>query len=494
MNPFKDFDNYVENAMSSWHCPGAVVAVVKGDEVLHQGAYGLRDVEANLPMTLDTCSPIASVTKSFTAMCIALLVDENKLDWDTPIRDYAPEFILDDAYATQHMTIRDLLSHRTGLPGHFWATYRLDVELAELVRRMKYLKFNSSFRDKWQYNNALYMATAYLIEKLSNQTWQDFFHERIFSPLGMTASATSLNLLPKNRVVSKGYRVKRDDEGNFEALSNVPFETFRGDYPGTAGSILSTVPDLMTWLKLQLNKGKLDGDTFVTPENLREMHLPQMVLPVDEEAEKVFGASIAAYGMGWFIESYKGHTLISHSGELEGHTSWVAFIPKENIAVAVLTNLTKSPFAYVLTYESIDRALGITSGDWNSKLHEFVDPMFIKEAESRQESAKERISDASPNHPSEDYVGTYKVKGYPDFVVRVEGERLEACTVNSSDWSELRHYHYDTFEWYVPNYDFWMKLHFIGDGDGNIASVSLPFEPEVGDIVFEREAGDSSPT
>lgn len=162
MSPFDDFDSYIEDAMTSWHCPGAVITVIKEDEVLHQGAYGLRDVEANLPMTPATRFPIASVTKSFTAMCVALLVDEGKLEWDTPVRDYAPEFILDDAYVTQHMTVRDILSHRTGLPGHFWATDRIDIELTEFVRRMKYLKFNSSFREKWQYNNALYYALAYL--------------------------------------------------------------------------------------------------------------------------------------------------------------------------------------------------------------------------------------------------------------------------------------------------------------------------------------------
>ena len=160
---------YIEDAMTSWHCPGAVVAVMKENDVLYQEAFGLRDVAANLLMTLDTRFPVGSVTKSLAALCMALLVDEGKLEWDAPVHSYAPEFIMDDPYVTRHVTMRDILSHRTGLPGHFWAAERLDVEPAELVRRIRYLKFGSSFREKWQYNNTLYQTLAYFIEKLSGQ-------------------------------------------------------------------------------------------------------------------------------------------------------------------------------------------------------------------------------------------------------------------------------------------------------------------------------------
>lgn len=487
MNQFKDFETYAENAMASWNCPGVTVAVTKDNTMLHQGAYGLRDLENNLTMTLDTCFPMASIGKSFTAMCIALLVDEAKLDWDTPIRDYAPEFILADAYATQHMTIRDILSHRTGMPAHFWSSFRLDLTPLERVQRLKHLKFATSFRDKWEYNNTLYSAIAYLVEKLANQNWQDFLHERIFLPLGMTASAASFNLLRKNQLVAKGYRAKRDNEGKVETVTHMPFGDFTNVYPGMAGGYFSTVTDLMTWLNLHLSQGELNGKQFVTSDNLKQMHFPQMVVPIVEEAKENLGITSFSYGMGWFIESYKGHTLISHSGEMEGHTVCVTFIPKKNIAVTVLTNITSNPLALVLSRESVDRALDLPHEDWNSKIHKDVDPMFLKEAENCKKVAKERISDSSPSHPLEAYVGTYKVKGYPDFTVRFKNDHLEACTVGGLDWTELRHCHHDTFEWYVSVYDFWMELYFGINGDGKISTASLPLEPAIGDIVFERE-------
>jgi CubicO group peptidase (beta-lactamase class C family) len=135
MSRFNDFDQYIQEAMTSWHCPGVAIAVVKGDDILHQNVYGLRDIENDLPLTADTRFAMASVTKSFTAMSVALLVDEGKLEWDKPVQEYMPEFILDDPYVTQHVTVRDMLSHRTGLPQHDMAAWRLDISLAEFIER-----------------------------------------------------------------------------------------------------------------------------------------------------------------------------------------------------------------------------------------------------------------------------------------------------------------------------------------------------------------------
>ncbi len=477
--------------MTSWHCPGAVITVIKEDEVLHQGAYGLRDVEANLPMTPATRFPIASVTKSFTAMCVALLVDEGKLEWDTPVRDYAPEFILDDAYVTQHMTVRDILSHRTGLPGHFWATDRIDIELTEFVSRMKYLKFNSSFREKWQYNNALYYALAYLIEKLSGQTWGDFVQNRILDPLSMTASNFSPQSI-EDQEMAEGYRVKRDEDGAFSAVHHVPFAQSNRVSLGAAGGLFSTLTDMVTWLKLHMNNGDVKGSKLVSSENLRQMHAPQMVIPVDEESKKAFGLSMASYGMGWFIEPYKGYTLVSHSGEVEGHTVWVGFVPEEKVSVITLTNLTHNPLPSALLREGLDRALNLPSDNWNAKLHNLIDSGHAKQLESSEKAREIRISDSPMSHPPKDYVGIYEAEGYPDFAVKFEDDRLRACTVGGLDWGELRHYHYDTFEWHVFVYDFWMKFRFSVNVDGEIDSAFLPLEPAVGDIVFRRKVVDNS--
>jgi Beta-lactamase len=156
------FAEYIQDSMESWNCPGVAVAIVQGDDVLHQSVHGVRDVENQLPMTEDTRFAMASVTKSFTAVSAALLVDQGVLAWDKPVREYIPEFILNDTYVTEHITVRDMLSHRTGLPRHDLSAWRLDISRAEFIKRMKHFKFSASFREKFQYNNLMYYATAYL--------------------------------------------------------------------------------------------------------------------------------------------------------------------------------------------------------------------------------------------------------------------------------------------------------------------------------------------
>ncbi len=156
-----------------------------------------------------------------------------------------------------------------------------------------------------------------------------------------------------------------------------------------------------------------------------------MVIPVDEESKKAFGLSMASYGMGWFIEPYKGYTLVSHSGEVEGHTVWVGFVPEEKVSVITLTNLTHNPLPSALLREGLDRALNLPSDDWNAKLHNLIDSGHAKQLESSEKAREIRISDSPMSHPPKDYVGIYEAEGYPDFAVKFEDDRLRACTVGS---------------------------------------------------------------
>ena len=303
----------------------------------------------------------------------------------------------------------------------------------------------------------------------------------------MTASSFSPQSL-EDQEAAEGYRVKRDEDGAFSAVHHVPFAKSNRVSLGTAGGLFSTLSDMVTWLKLHMNNGDIKGSKLVSSENLRQMHAPQMVIPVDEESKKAFGLSMASYGMGWFIEPYKGYTLISHSGEVEGHTVWVGFVPEEKVSVITLTNLTNSPLTSALLREGLDRVLNLPSDDWNAKLHNFIDSLHAKQLESSEKAREIRISDAPMSHSLEDYVGTYEAKGYPDFSVKLESSALKACTVDSLGWGALRHCRYNTFEWHISEMDFWMKLRFLVNDDGKVDTACLPLEPAVGDIVFKRTA------
>ncbi len=493
MSRLENFDQAIEAAMASWHCPGTAIAVVRGDEILHQQAYGVRNVEENLPLTIDTRFAMASVTKSFTAMSVALLVDEGKLAWDKPVREYIPEFILDDPYVTEHITVRDMLSHRTGLPRHDFAAWRLDISRAEFVKRMRHLKFSASFREKFQYNNLMYYAAGHLVETVAEQPWETFMQERIFDPLGMRAS----NFVPESpqatQVNAEGYRVDRDEAGAAKGLVHMPHAAFTTLSPGAAGALFSTLADLTQWLKVQVNSGRAGDVQLVSPGNLQQMHLPQTIIPGGGVQEALMGNTIYTYGMGWFIEPYRGYTLVHHGGNLEGHSLIIGFVPQKQIGVVGLTNIAGLPLRDVLLYDAIDRALDLPEGEWNRKYHDLFDPIIVGQAKGKQTASAEQVPDAPPTHPLATYAGTFAADGYPDFGVKLESDLLQACTVGSLAWSTLRHYHYNVFEWHLADFDSWMKVQFLINENGEIDTVSLPIEPAVDNVIFRRKAPTLSP-
>ena len=487
MSRLHTFDQYVEAARQSWDCPGVALAIVKEDTILHQNVYGLRDVEQQLPMTADTRFAMASVTKSFAAMSVALLVDEGKLEWDKPVREYVPEFMLHDPYVTHHVTVRDMLSHRTGLPRHDLAAWRLDLSRADFIKRMRHLKFSTSFREKFQYNNLMYYATAYLVETIAGQRWEEFVHQRIFAPLGMRAS----NFMPEppqpGQVTAQGYRVDRDHEGTVTGLTHMPFGRHTELSPGAAGALFSTLADLTQWLKLHVNAGRVGAVQLVSPDNLKQMHLPQTVVPADGFAEALMGNTIFTYGLGWFIEPYRGYTLVQHGGNVEGHSLMIGFVPQAKIGVVALTNVASLPLRDILLYEGLDRALELPDRDWNRHFHAMVDPLLVATEQAKQTAAAERVRDAPPTHPLATFVGTYAADGYPDFAVCSDGESLQACTVGSLAWSALRHYHYNVFEWHLADFDAWVKVRFLVDDQGEVDAISIPIEPEVENVTFTRK-------
>ena len=493
MSHFEDFNQIIENAMVSWNCPGLALSVVKGDDVIYKSVHGYRDVENKLPMTEATRFAMASVTKSFTAMSAALLIDAGKLEWDKPVREYMPEFILDDEYVTQHVTVRDMLSHRTGLPRHDWSAWRLDLPRAEFIKRMKHLKFSASFREKFQYNNLMYYASAYLVEKIAGQKWEDFVQERIFAPLQMSASNFRPEPPVEGQLTAKGYRVDRDLEGRAKGLINTDFGEHTELSPGAAGALFSTLDDLTRWLKVHVNQGRMDELQLVSPDNLKQMHQPQTVIPSDGFNEALMGNTIYTYAMGWFVEPYRGYTLIEHGGNVEGHSLMIGFLPQEKIGVVVLTNIGMLPLRDVLFYESLDRALDLPNRDWNQKFHSMMDPIILGEAKAKQTALEEKLENAPSTHALDAYVGNYAADGYPDFGVKLDGVGLSASLVGSLGWSTLRHYHYNVFEWYWPDFDSWVKVSFLINDHGELDSVTIPIEPEVENVIFTRKQPELSP-
>ncbi len=483
-NKLDTIGDYVEEAMASWQIPGLALAVVRGDEILHMHGYGVRDIETRESVAPDTLFAIASSTKAFTAMGVALLVDEGRLEWDKPVRDYLPDFKLSDGYVSEKITVRDLLCHRSGLPRHDLAWYGTPFTRAELIQNLAHLEFSKGFREVWQYQNLMYVTAGYLAGQITGMTWEDFTQKRIFDPLKMARSCFSPDVMRQLGNYAMPYRIKRGKaEGKEDVLEVMEF--YSNPVMGPAGSIHSCVQDLANWLKVHLNEGQFEGDRFVSPGSLAQMHQPQMIMPVDGFMAVLLDTTISTYGLGWFVVPYRGHTLIHHGGNIDGFSTMVAFVPQEKIGIAVLTNIEGRPLRDVLAYEICDRLLDLPENNWNQRWHAMYAELYTSMDQDREVAAEEQRQGAPLSHPIEAYVGEYATDGYADFVVKLEGENLLGWV--AGDWFPLQHYHYDIFNLDLERFELRLPAAFQMNVQGEIDAVSLQLETQVEPRLFKRK-------
>lgn len=476
--------DYIEEAMASWRVPGLALAVIKGDEVLHMQGYGVRDLASQEPITPETLFAIASVSKAFTAMGAALLVDDGLLEWDKPVRDYLPDFKVSDSYAADKMTMRDLLCHRSGLPRHDLAWYGTPFDREKVIRNIAHLSFSHGFREVWQYQNLMYVTAGFLVGRLTGATWEDFTQQRIFDPLAMGRSCFSAEVMQTRGDFATPYRIKRGRAaGEEDRLEAVPY--YLDQIMGPAGSIHSCATDLANWLRVHLNEGRFGEGQFVTPGNLAQMHQPQMVMPVDGFAARLHNTTIATYGLGWFVQPYRGYTLIHHGGNIDGFSTMVAFVPQEKIGIVVLTNLDSRPLRDVLTYEVADRLLGLPDNNWNPRWHALYDEFFAATDLDREVAGQEQASDAPPTHPLPAFAGEYAADGYADFIVKLEEDGLQAWIAGA--WYPLEHYHYDIFNLDLARFEQRVPVRFLMSVQGEINALSVALEPQVEPVVFKRK-------
>lgn len=476
--------DYIQEAMASWQVPGVALAVVQGDELVHLQGYGVRDTETGESITGDTLFAIASVSKAFTAMGIALLVDDGALEWDAPVRRYLPEFTLSDSYAAEKMTVRDLLCHRSGLPRHDLSWYGTAFTREDMIKNLAHLKFSHGFREVWQYQNLMYTTAGYLAGRMTGQTWEAFTQARIFDPLNMRRSCFSAEAMQAQGNYANPYRVKRGAaSGEPDRLEKLPF--YADQIMGPAGAIHSSAADLANWLVVHLNEGRFAQRPFVSPGNLAQMHQPQMVMPLDAFEAALLNTTIFTYGLGWFVVPYRGYTLIHHGGNIDGFSTMVAFVPQAKIGVVALTNIEGRPLRDVLAYEICDRLLGLSDNRWNARWHALFDEFFASVDRDRAITESEKAADAPPTHPLDAYCGEFAAEGYADITIRQDGDGLAAWIAGA--WFPLEHYHYDIFNLNLSRFEERIATHFLMNAQGEIDALSLALEPQVDPIRFQRK-------
>jgi len=475
-------DEFIAQTMKDWKVPGLALAVIQGDKVTLLKGYGYRDLEKQLPVTPKTLFAIGSITKSFTVTALGMEMDEGKVDWDKPVRDYLPTFKMYTPELSEQMTIRDLITHRSGLPRHDFVWYTSDFSREDILRRLQYLEPSKPLRTTFQYNNIMFMTAGYIAGQLNGTSWEDAITQRIFKPLEMTGTNFSELETQNSSDFGQPYRKGSDLKAE---LKRIPFDAQCPNRcaMGPAGEINSNVTDMSKYLLFHLNHGKIGGKQLLSENNSIQMQTPQMAIQ-GAPAYKENGES--SYGMGFFLSTYRGHKVVEHGGNIDGFSANLSFLPADHIGVVVLTNLDGNPLPAIVTMNIYDRLLGLDQIPWNQRMLAAETGGKKSEQEAKDKGYSPRKSGTHPSHDLKDYAGDYSSPGYGVITVEPSGETFKV-TLNKITRT-VEHYHYDVFQVPADPLDNLqkMKIQFLTDMDGEISGISMPLQPDVKDIVFTR--------
>jgi CubicO group peptidase (beta-lactamase class C family) len=436
--PYAGLDAYVDAARRTWQVPGVGIAIVRNDSLIYARGFGVREIGKPEPVTEKSLFAIGSSSKAFTAAGVAMLVDEKKVSLDAAAATYLPGFQLADPYASRELTVRDLLAHRSGLARGELAWYGSGYDRDEILRRVRYLQPTWSFRSQFGYQNIMYIAAGQVIAKAGNTTWDDFVRTRIFVPLGMTSSTTSVRDIPAGVDRTMPHVMVNDTVRALPAWRNI-------DNAGAAGSINSNVVDVAQWVRLQLGRGSYAGKRLISTRLMDEMHAAHTVIRIDSAA-RAFNPDthLSAYGLGWFLEDYKGKLVVHHGGNIDGYTALVGMLPEEKLGVVILTNMNGTGLPTMLLRKIFDLHLKAPARDWAADGYKRLQEQQARarQAAARQEAA--RVKNTRPTLPIAEYAGTYVDSLYGEVVVTEKDGTLSLQF--GPNWKgTLEHWHYDTF-------------------------------------------------
>ena len=421
----------LEQQRQTLHIPGMAIAVVKDDEVILTHGFGVTEIEKETPVTPETLFAIGSSTKSFTATIIGMLVDEGKMNWDDPVTDYLPYFTLDIDSEDEDakVTIRDLLCHRTGFTrmGLLFASGTVPRE--DVLRAATKAEPWTGFREKFYYNNVMYSAAGVAAGNAVGTDWDTLLAERIFEPLGMTSTTTSVHQAQTDPRLSLGYLWDED----LQAYEHKPMRVL--DNIGPAGAIISNVRDMAQWLRLQLGRGEYAGQRLISEEQLIETWTSQIEITPE-----------VSYGLGWILHEWEGQPFIEHGGNTQGFAAQVALLPESNLGFVLLTNVSMTP----LQQQSMNIVWEALLGEW------------------------EDVDSTGKVEEYEPYIGKYIANFGPfqdvEFTVLVQNDRL-AVDVPGQTIYELKDPDEEDKWYFVITDD--IAVSFNRDEEGNVIGMKL---------------------
>ncbi|WP_192822219.1 serine hydrolase [Rufibacter sp. LB8] len=415
-------DTYYQQALKDWNVPGMAIAIVKNDSVIFAKGYGVLDAQKGGTVDANTVFGIASNTKAYTAAALAMLVDEGKLNWDDPVTKYLPYLQLYSPYVTQQLNIKDLLSHRVGFQTYggdlLW--YNTTYSRKEILERARHLQPAYSFRSGYGYSNLMFIAAGEVIEAVSGKTWEQFIQDRIFKPLGMTRSYTSVNQLEGLSNVATPHGHPATENGK-----PIPTVLTAWDNWNPAAGIFTSVTQHAQWLKLQLNRGTYKGQRLFSEAGSHMMWTLHNSFPIAPQASEINPSThFSGAGLGWMLNDYQGRKIVAHGGGHEGMNSRTVLVPEENLGIVILTNSMSSIMAPIATY-TVDQFLGIKNGrDWSRFNLDLAAKARAQQRATDAKKPKEKNTKAKLTRDLQEYTGTYHSPLYGNATVTLRNGKL----------------------------------------------------------------------
>ncbi len=479
------FDDYMAKVLKDWNAPGMGVGIVVNDQLVFAKGYGWRDYEKKLPFTPATLCPIASNTKLFTAVAAGLLVKEGKLDWDKPVREAVPAIRFFNDELNNTVTLRDMLSHRTGVTRHDSIWYKSDFTRRELFERLQFMEPKEPPRQLFLYNNLMYAAVGYLIELKSGKPWEDFVRERILQPLEMTSTVYTIDAMTNAPDFGAPFTEKRDSR----ELYRLPFYADTAGV-GPCGAIISNLQDLSRWLAVLMNQGKYGGKQLLPPDVLAATLEPAMALPNSEAETRGYWEILnPAYGMGRETASYRGHLLTLHGGALGGFFSQVSFMPRERIGVITLViGEHCASLVNTVSYNVYERLLDLSLTPWSERRLEIYRKDKQAGTEARAKAGSQQVPNTKPSHAFEAYAGEFEHPAYGILRITLKDGQLQF------DFHKihlpLAHFHYDRFDTPDDEIDGKSSVNFATNPQGDVDKATMSLDEAEATFVRKPEAPD----
>jgi CubicO group peptidase (beta-lactamase class C family) len=435
-DPLAGLDAWIEREMSLWQIPGMAVGVVRNDSLVYARGFGVLGLEDPRPVDEHTLFGVASTTKAMTVAALALLVDEGRLHWDDPVIEHLPDFRLADPWVTRNVTVRDLLTHQVGV-GRMTGNrlrYLPNRTREEVMYRMRYHEPEAQFRSAYVYSNVMYMVAGEVVRAASGVSWDEFLATRLFQPLGMTRSNTTVDAIAAGENAAWPHQ---EMDGVV-----VPIARRNFDVVGASASVNTSIRDMSRWMRLHLGEpGVLEGQRLLSDSVMRQMHSAQ----VATGGSSLQDAPFRAYGLGWNLSDYRGRTMAQHGGATDGMNTTLVLMPSENLGVIVMTN-TFNSLMNAVANRVLDAHLGVDGPDWGEAYRQSYQRAYER-AQARRDSVHDaRIPGTAPTLGLDAYAGAYVDSLYADARVRREGDGLVLHFWDDPDMvADLEHWHHDTF-------------------------------------------------